>query len=149
MLLRGSEGSWADPALCADIGRAGAIAAAVLASIAHPLSTVGVSLRHARLIGIEAGLLLFRVAFKYAEEPVEREIGLDACHFRLALRGGAPRRDLALEFMPLPAQIENLPLKRRPLERFLLGRFARLRLLLRRFGTGPHGRSVKTIRRSD
>src|SRR5205085_6522401 len=62
---------------------------------------------------------------------------------------GAPRRDLTLEFMPLPAQLENLPLKRRLRECLLLCRRARLRLLFRRFGTGPHGRSVKTIRHPD
>src|SRR5437667_356928 len=65
----------------------------------HPLSTVWISRRHTRLIGVEARLLFLGPTSQHAHKVRERDVGLDARRFRLPLSGRAPRCDLALQLL--------------------------------------------------
>src|SRR2546423_3461194 len=69
----------------------------ILPRVARPLSAIGVSLRHARLIGIEAGLLLLGIALERAEKSIPREVGVAAQRRGFSQPGGAPCCDLALQ----------------------------------------------------
>jgi hypothetical protein len=74
-----------------------------------------------------------RVALECAAKILEREIGFDPQFFGFASLGRAPGRDLALQFLPVAAQVEELALERRPLERVALRGPSRL-------GLGPFPR---------